>query len=330
MRTAPVALAYLGNARAAVDAAGQVSALTHDDPRAYQACRLWTYAIRHAVLHGTFGGAREFLQSADHETRVYWTERLDEAEAGVPTDFPNNGWVVHALQVAWSAITHTDDSGPLHLQRALVHCVRAGHDTDTTAAIAGGLLGARWGASAMSARWRRILHGYPGLRARDLVALAITTAQGGNDPSGWPGVSRLPYRGLATGKVVSHPHDPEVFLGDAAAAWTGRYDAVVSLCRMGSETLAAEHIEFWVVDQGVSANANLRFVLDDAAETIQTLRSEGKTVLVHCAQGRSRTPSVGGRLSVLLGRNPGEVLRAMPWASPDPELWAVATAPGSS
>ena len=326
MRTAPVALAYLDDAQTAVDAAAKVSALTHDDPRAAQACRLWTHAIRHAVLHGTFGGARAFLRGSDDDTRTFWTERLDEAETGVPTDFPNNGWVVHALQVAWSAITHTADDGPLHLQRALVECVRAGHDTDTTAAIAGGLLGARWGASAVPARWRRTLHGYPGLRARNLVALAMSTVQGGDDTSGWPSVPRLRYPGLATGKVAEHPHDSGVFLGDAAAAWSGRYDAVVSLCRMGSETLAAEHIEFWLVDQGRAANPNLDFVLRDAARTVQALRAEGKTVLVHCAQGRSRTPSVGGAYSTLLGRDPRDVLKAMPWAGPDPELWAAATA----
>lgn len=325
MRTAPVALAYLDDAAAADDAAARVGALTHDDPRATQACRLWTYAIGHAVLHGTFDGVRDFLREADDDTRTFWTERLDEAETGVPTDFPNNGWVVHALQVAWSAVTHTAADGPLHLQRALVECVRTGYDTDTTAAIAGGLLGARYGASAVPARWRRLLHGYPGLRARDLVALAMTTVQGGDDISGWPGIPRLRYPGLATGKVAAHPHDPGVFLGDAAAAWTGAYDAVVSLCRMGSETLEAEHVEFWLVDQGRAANPNLSFVLRDAARTVQTLRAENKTVLVHCAQGRSRTPSVGGAYSMLLGRDPRDVLRAMPWAGPDPELWAAAT-----
>jgi hypothetical protein len=34
--------------------------------------------------------------------------------------------------------------------------VRIGNDTDTVAAIAGGLLGARWGASAIPAKWKTI------------------------------------------------------------------------------------------------------------------------------------------------------------------------------
>ena len=66
------------------------------------------------------------------------------AETGSPQDFYNNGWVVHALQTAWWAIHGADGTEATQLQVALERAVRAGHDTDTTAAIAGALLGARW------------------------------------------------------------------------------------------------------------------------------------------------------------------------------------------
>jgi ADP-ribosyl-[dinitrogen reductase] hydrolase len=65
------------------------------------------------------------------------------------------------LQGAWSAITTTlipqDDpaSGVFrvdHLRLALDAAVRGGGDTDTVAAIAGGLLGAAYGASAVPAQ----------------------------------------------------------------------------------------------------------------------------------------------------------------------------------
>ena len=59
-----------------------------------------------------------------------------------------------------------------HLRLALDAAVRGGYDTDTVAAIAGGLLGAVYGASAVPAEWRRVLHGWPGLATRGLVALA--------------------------------------------------------------------------------------------------------------------------------------------------------------
>ena len=51
---------------------------------------------------------------------------------------------------------------------------------------------------------------------------------------------------------------------------------MISLCRMGSETLGAEHIEFWLIDDGPAANPNLEFLLDDAARTIRALRDRGQ------------------------------------------------------
>ncbi len=159
MRTSAIGIAYLDDSSACIDAAVQVSSLTHADLRAGQACQLWSYAIRYAVLHGAFDGVRGFLDVADPDVSAFWGPLLDQAETGSPQDFPNNGWVVHALQTAWWSMTHIDRGDARHLQAALEMAVRAGGDTDTTAAIAGGLLGARWGASAVPAQWRRQLHG---------------------------------------------------------------------------------------------------------------------------------------------------------------------------
>src|SRR5450756_131714 len=52
MRTAPIALAYLDDPDALVLAAQEISAMTHHDPAAGEACALWCLAIRHAVLEG--------------------------------------------------------------------------------------------------------------------------------------------------------------------------------------------------------------------------------------------------------------------------------------
>lgn len=114
MRTAPVALAYLDDPQGAADAALKIGALTHDDPQAGQACQMWTYAIRHAVIEGNFDGVRDYLSVADQEMADYWRPLLDQAENGNPRDFSKNGWVVHALQTAWWAITSTDSSGAQH------------------------------------------------------------------------------------------------------------------------------------------------------------------------------------------------------------------------
>ena len=175
-----------------------------------------------------------------------------------------------------------------------------------------------------------MLHGWPGLRARDLLELAVLTVRGGGpDGQGWPTADAVDYSRWATGERGVHPHDPGVLVGGVDAVAAGGYDAVVSLCRMGSADLGVEHVEMWLVDAGPDKNPNLEFVLDDAARTVKALRDEGKVVLLHCVEGRSRTPSVAARYSRLLGRDPFEVLAAMPWARPDPALWAAALGRGS-
>jgi ADP-ribosylglycohydrolase len=166
MRTAPVALAFLDDPDGCVNFAGAISDLTHYDERAREACQMWSCGIRHAVLTGSPDGVRLFLEGAPSSTRAYWEPLLDIAETGSPADFPNNGWVVHALQTAWWALTKSARDLPTTLE----YCVRAGNDTDTTAAIAGGLVGACRGASAIPSEWKPLLHGYPGHTADDLAA----------------------------------------------------------------------------------------------------------------------------------------------------------------
>ena len=68
MRTAPLALAYLDDEAALVEAARSVSELTHYDPEAGDACVLWCLAIRHAVLTGVLD-ARIGLQHIDADRR---------------------------------------------------------------------------------------------------------------------------------------------------------------------------------------------------------------------------------------------------------------------
>lgn len=295
MRTAPVALAYLDDEDALVQATRAVSELTHYDPEAGDACVLWCCAIRHAVLTGELD-ARIGLQHIDSARRAVWASRLDVAEASKPSDFTNNGWVVEALQAAWCAIAttpvaHDDPAKGVfrvdHLRLALDAAVRGGNDTDTVAAIAGGLLGATYGASAVPADWRRMLHGWPGMRSRDLMALATRIVKG-DEPYSYD------LRRIAP---VQHPHDEGIWLGDVATLRTlpSGVDAVVSLCRVNDNDLPAgvEQIDIRLIDlEGQDANPNLDFVLTDTVRLIEQLRNEGRTVLLHCVACQSRTPTV--------------------------------------
>jgi ADP-ribosyl-[dinitrogen reductase] hydrolase len=177
MRTGVVALAHLDDRERCAAAAQAVASLTHVDPLARESCVLWCEAVRVAVLHGHLD-LRTGLDLLPPARRDPWAHWLDEAHQRPPATFTPNGFTVTALQAATAAIVQTGPQGPEHLQAALHAAVRIGDDTDTVAAIAGGLLGARWGASAVPATWRRAVHGWPGRTADDLVALGAASASG--------------------------------------------------------------------------------------------------------------------------------------------------------
>ncbi|MGI9822209.1 ADP-ribosylglycohydrolase family protein [Agromyces sp. Marseille-Q5079] len=190
MRTGPVALGFLGDGagegadagaaagagqqdqvQALAVAARRVSELTHYETDAGDACVVWSLAIRHAIRTGEYD-VRTAVDALPEERRARWYGFLDVAERTQPRDIPgSNGWVVAAMQAAWSAIHHAEVAGE-GMQQTLERAVRCGNDTDTVAAIAGSLAGAKWGASAVPALWRAELHGWPGLRADDLARLA--------------------------------------------------------------------------------------------------------------------------------------------------------------
>ncbi|QCR20288.1 ADP-ribosylglycohydrolase family protein [Agrococcus sp. SGAir0287] len=303
MRTGPVALAFLderpGTVERLASAARSISDLTHFDPEAGDACVLWSLAIRHAILTGELdlGGGLAALPS---ERRGLWSERIDEAETRMPWDFPKNGWVVQALQAAWSAISHGDS-----LVQRLVLAVRCGNDTDTVAAIAGALAGAAQGVTAVPFAWRRHLHGWAAADRvgthRDLQRWAVLAASHGRvDRVGWPAAERFPVGADAT--LVQHPLDERVWLGDLASLdrLPREVDAVVSLCRVGAAQVrvpASEHHLVWLVDAD-GENANVDGTLADAADAIAELRREGRTVLVHCFEARSRTAAVAATYAV--------------------------------
>jgi ADP-ribosyl-[dinitrogen reductase] hydrolase len=186
MRTAPIALAYLHDPEGLTQAAQMVSSLTHHDPEAGEACAMWCLAIRHAVLYGTFDGLRLAVADLPDDRAAIWSARLTEAEACPPSAFDRNGWVVQAVQGAWSAISRTPvpvENPGRHLQLALEAIVRGGGDTDTVAAIAGGLLGARWGAMAIPDAWTQLVHGWPDMRAGDLETLALDIVSTTQNPA---------------------------------------------------------------------------------------------------------------------------------------------------
>ena len=340
IRAAPVALAFLDDPARLVGAAHQL-APTHRDPEVGEACALWSLAIRHVVVHGNLAGLRQALGHLPAERASVWARRLDRAEVSVCEDFGSDGRVVQALLGAWSAIATScrvagpDAASAEHLRTGLEAAVRGGgREADTAGALAGALLGGAHGASAVSAMWRRQLHGWPGLRSRDLVRLSVLTTRGGRpDVQGWPAAPRMDYSRFANcATLARHPYDDRVWLGgvDALDHLPEGVNAVVSLCRLGARQVPApgvapaDHVGVWLIDDPRPAmNPNLDFVLKDAAAVVAALRAEDKTVLLHCVQALSRTPIVAALYGAqLTGRTLSnaldDVLGVLPGANPNP------------
>lgn len=343
MRTAPYGLVGQDLGYVAITAAGQ-SRLTHPHHDAMTACAIWSAAISHAVGTGELDIRKGLEASAvevlEENSRKLWLSRIEEAEARTPEHFTKNGWVVQAFQGAWSSIVHSGDradNDPHHVRRALEIAVRGGGDTDTVAAIAGGLIGGAYGVSAIPLEWKRRIHGWPGWRADELVEHAVKATRvwkeyEGNFDNTWPSTDYCDYsdwRRIDT--CVAHPHDQGVYLGGIAALdrLPSDVDAVISLCRIGRRQVPdtidrQDHVAVWLVDSSSPTdNQYVDFTLTEAADMVARMRREGKTVLLHCVQAHSRTPTVGAlyaarHLGVPIDDALREVSAVLPMANPSP------------
>jgi len=304
MRTAPVALAHLGDDAAIVESATAISNLTHGDPLAAEACVLWCVAIDRAVRDERFDGIYEGLDLLPRSSRDRWADWLDQADQGRTSDFKNNGFVVTVLQLAHLVcrgpeMTDDESFACRFVYHALRRVISVGGDTDTTAAIAGALLGARFGTSAFPQEWTSILHGWPGYDARDLVRLAVRTARGGiGAQDRWPDISSMRDEYVRSGglgpSAILLNEDEDIWVGGFAALEEAeRFDVIVSLCRVGRKDTPGDGIRVapWMID-AEGQNPNLDFMLSDLARQLCTWRDEGKSVLIHCVRAEARTPAV--------------------------------------
>jgi ADP-ribosylglycohydrolase len=148
MRTGPACLPFLGDRRQVAKAARELSDLTHGDPWSGDSCVLWSLAIEAAVASGELGDIGDGLALIPAKRRPYWADQIAAARRYVPQTFRSNGGSVGAFRAALSAVTCADS-----LEDGLQTAVAIGGDTDTVAAIAGSLLGAVHGASAIPAKW---------------------------------------------------------------------------------------------------------------------------------------------------------------------------------
>ncbi|MFJ4190898.1 ADP-ribosylglycohydrolase family protein [Kitasatospora sp. NPDC089509] len=175
--TSAVAFAHAGR-EATMDAARRIAALTHGDRAAWEGT-----AIFHELVRLALAGADPLAELPDVLAAVDSDHRERYATVLAPDWHPDratepNGAVWPCLGSAVWALRTTDG-----FERALIAAVDLGGDTDTVAAVTGGLAGARYGLAAIPPRWTEPLHvPLPGsggrvLRAPDLLRLAERLAR---------------------------------------------------------------------------------------------------------------------------------------------------------
>jgi ADP-ribosylglycohydrolase len=166
--------------QADLDAARRISALTHGDPAAWEGT-----AIFHDLLRVALDDADPFAALPDTLSQVHPDHRDRYTSVLIPSWHPDqatefNGAVWPCLASAVWAVRTTAS-----YEDAVRAAIDLGGDTDTVAAVTGGLAGAIHGFDAIPSRWTEPLHvPLPGagdrvLRLPDLVRLAQRLA----DPS---------------------------------------------------------------------------------------------------------------------------------------------------
>lgn len=155
-----------------VERAHLASRVTHGHPKCQVACALYVLLVRTLIEHPGGDPEAALALATDRLLGVY-ARRPEDASVlrgllahRAHLKKPGGGWVADTFWSAWEAFASASS-----YRETIQRCVRYGHDTDTTAAIAGGLAGLRWGVAGIPGEW------LGALRGRDLVERILDAAR---------------------------------------------------------------------------------------------------------------------------------------------------------
>lgn len=136
----------------------QASALTHAHARSKLACKIYTLILYRLLEMPCKESIRRALQEAQerfldhpeysHYNRL-WKDNIAELSS---EEIRSSGYVVHSMEAAVWCLLTTDS-----YRDCVLKAVNLGDDTDTTAAIAGGLAGLLYGWDAIPKEWLNTL-----------------------------------------------------------------------------------------------------------------------------------------------------------------------------
>ena len=170
MRILPVCLYYIQNKEAddreAVEGIHLTSGLTHNHLRSQMACGLYYFmakeilqsheqSLNACLQQGIDAGLSYYRQDEKNHKEMGHYRRLADLDhfAGVSADeIRSTGYVVDSLEAAVWCLLTTET-----LRDCLLKAVNLGDDTDTVAAIAGGLAGLYYGYESIPADWMAVI-----------------------------------------------------------------------------------------------------------------------------------------------------------------------------
>lgn len=156
MRVLPLALWHQGSDQELVQDAHTQSLITHGHIINQVVCALYCLWVREVA---TGKDMKEAYQNAVHRLRLLYGETSQERyalESIRPDDDPKSkgsGYVVETLQSVRIAVEEAS------FEAVVKKAISLGDDTDTNAAIAGGLYGVKVGLSGIPQRWYNQLRG---------------------------------------------------------------------------------------------------------------------------------------------------------------------------
>jgi len=136
----------------------EVSSLTHSHPRSILGCYIYLdFALRliagkkikNAYLE-TKEHIKDFLDSAPYKLELDYYSRIIEQDISKfeEADIRSSGYVVHSLEAVFWVLLNTDS-----YREAVLKAVNLGEDTDTIAAITGGLAAINYGFESIPEDW---------------------------------------------------------------------------------------------------------------------------------------------------------------------------------
>ena len=147
MRSAPIGLFLRReNFETRADASRKVAGITHGDPRCLDSVVLFDHAIAFLSVEGELS-FNDVLRWASGMNQALLT-RIEAIPRLKMEELCTGGFVLDTLQSAFWFLFHADS-----FEDGLIDAVSLGHDADTTGAVTGALLGAKFGFSSIPTRW---------------------------------------------------------------------------------------------------------------------------------------------------------------------------------